>query len=542
MARANGAPKRATSLSTGERRLGYGWPLAMLPFLPVPMDVAQQAYVQARAEERIRTGNDVTAEETELNPQLRYDFIWKGGQNHVVAIYQPRFVYTHTFSRPSIDPTVVNPATLNTTDPNNTPLSYLHNGGVGIEMVRPRYRDLALPVRRVRPDHDDVASRPGAVGRRRAAARPESDHPVDDLRALHAAVLADAVLRAHQAESARRTHAGLRLQRVRRRRQRVTRSHRAHVGARREPRARCRRDPRRPLHDDHRRRSNHHGLRGRPHAAPSSCARRPRSRGATGIRATCRPSSSAARASAATRSAGSRSTRSPRRACSTTRIRSSGSTRARRRRADHRATAITCRSVSIAKATPWIDLFSGELEQRAVGVGAVNYTIGKIDVPRPGLDGARVQHAALGREVPDHPDGRWRSLCARADVLGRRRPSLRLPGLLERDPLELDHANDRLRGPHVGPSPRALLARRGLRFRTEHGSTEFCGWLTVDVRLRSRAAAVSHAKARRRPMRWAGPRSSQRAPEKFRASVFPCEKRIAITSTPRRASCGPSPS
>lgn len=112
----------------------------MFPFLPVPMDVAQQAYVQARAEERIRTGNDVTAEETELNPQLRYDFIWKGGQNHVVAIYQPRFVYTHTFSRPTIDPTVVNPATLNTSDPNNTPLSALHNGGVGIEMVRPRYR------------------------------------------------------------------------------------------------------------------------------------------------------------------------------------------------------------------------------------------------------------------------------------------------------------------------------------------------------------------------------------------------------------------
>ena len=82
----------------------------MFPFLPVQMDVAQQAYVQARAEERIRTGNDVTAEETELNPQLRYDFIWKGGENHFVAIYQPRFVYTHTFSRPTVDPKVVNPA------------------------------------------------------------------------------------------------------------------------------------------------------------------------------------------------------------------------------------------------------------------------------------------------------------------------------------------------------------------------------------------------------------------------------------------------
>ena len=112
----------------------------MLPFFPVPMDVSQQAYVQARAEERIRTGNDVTAEETELNPQLRYDFIWKSGQNHFVASYLPRLVLTHTFSRPSVDEKLVNPATLNLTDPNNDPLSLLHNGGVGFEMVRPRFR------------------------------------------------------------------------------------------------------------------------------------------------------------------------------------------------------------------------------------------------------------------------------------------------------------------------------------------------------------------------------------------------------------------
>ena len=112
----------------------------MLPFLPVPMDVAQQAYVQARVEERVRTGNDVSAEETELNPLLRYDVIWKSGQNHAVAIYQPRFVFSHTFSRPTVDPLVVNPATLNTSDPNDAPLSALHNGGLGIEMVRQRYR------------------------------------------------------------------------------------------------------------------------------------------------------------------------------------------------------------------------------------------------------------------------------------------------------------------------------------------------------------------------------------------------------------------
>ena len=112
----------------------------MLTFFPVPMDVAQQVHVQIRAEERVRTGNDVTAEETELNPQLRYDFIWKGGQNHFVGIYQPRYVYTQTFSRPTIDPRVVNPASLNQGDPNDNPLSVLHNGGVGFEAVRNRYR------------------------------------------------------------------------------------------------------------------------------------------------------------------------------------------------------------------------------------------------------------------------------------------------------------------------------------------------------------------------------------------------------------------
>lgn len=113
---------------------------AMLPFFPVPMDVAQNASVQARVEERARTGNDVTAEETELNPQARYDLIWQGGQSHFVALYQPRLVYTHTFKRPTIDPTVVSPDTVNQKDPNDTPMSALHNVGVGLELLRPRWR------------------------------------------------------------------------------------------------------------------------------------------------------------------------------------------------------------------------------------------------------------------------------------------------------------------------------------------------------------------------------------------------------------------
>lgn len=113
----------------------------MLPFTAVmPMDVAQQGYVQARAEERVRIGSDINAAETELNPLLRYDLIWRGGQNHFVAIYNPRFIHTTSWDRTLPDPNLINPETLNLADPNATPLSALHNGGLGYEVVRPRWR------------------------------------------------------------------------------------------------------------------------------------------------------------------------------------------------------------------------------------------------------------------------------------------------------------------------------------------------------------------------------------------------------------------
>lgn len=126
---------------------------AMLPFLDIPMDVAQQGAVQLRAEERVRTGTDVTAHEQELQPQIRYDRIWDGGQSHFVALYQPRVVYSHISSTPDADFALVNPATLSTyeedpnvpggyrkSDPNQHPLSVLHNGGIGFEHVAPRWR------------------------------------------------------------------------------------------------------------------------------------------------------------------------------------------------------------------------------------------------------------------------------------------------------------------------------------------------------------------------------------------------------------------
>lgn len=113
----------------------------MLPFTAVmPMDVAQQAYVQARVEQRGKSGSDISAAESELNPLLRYDFIWRGGQNHFVAIYNPRFIYTVSGDPTLPDPNLINPLSLNLTDPNKTPFSALHNGGLGVEMVRDRWR------------------------------------------------------------------------------------------------------------------------------------------------------------------------------------------------------------------------------------------------------------------------------------------------------------------------------------------------------------------------------------------------------------------
>lgn len=104
------------------------------------MDVAQQAHVQVRGEERLRSGSDIDSAETEIGPQLRYDAIWRRGQDHFVALYQPRFIYSRFWGRELPDPNLVNPATLNLDDPNATPFSALHNGGVGYEAIRPRYR------------------------------------------------------------------------------------------------------------------------------------------------------------------------------------------------------------------------------------------------------------------------------------------------------------------------------------------------------------------------------------------------------------------
>jgi len=112
----------------------------MLPFSAVmPMDVENQVFVGVRAEERLRTATDIKTAESELNPSLRYDYIWKGGSDHFVALYRPRIIFTNVLGERTLpDPALINPNTLNTENP--PVFSALHFVGFGYEHSRPRYR------------------------------------------------------------------------------------------------------------------------------------------------------------------------------------------------------------------------------------------------------------------------------------------------------------------------------------------------------------------------------------------------------------------
>lgn len=113
----------------------------MLPFSAVTsMDVENQLSVQAHAEERVRSGSDIKTAEEELQPKIQYDYIWNEGQDHFVALYNPRLIYTSSWDRRFPDAKLVNPTSLNLEDPNKTPFSLLHNGGFGYERTRPRWR------------------------------------------------------------------------------------------------------------------------------------------------------------------------------------------------------------------------------------------------------------------------------------------------------------------------------------------------------------------------------------------------------------------
>ncbi|MCW5812146.1 MAG: hypothetical protein KIT84_14065 [Labilithrix sp.] len=104
------------------------------------MDVENQVAGSIRAEERLRSGSDIKAAETEINPLLRYDYIWKNGTKHFVALYNPRLIYTRYWDRRFPNPNRINPNTLNQDDPNDQPFSQLHKFGAGYEQIAPRWR------------------------------------------------------------------------------------------------------------------------------------------------------------------------------------------------------------------------------------------------------------------------------------------------------------------------------------------------------------------------------------------------------------------
>lgn len=113
----------------------------MLPFVAVgPMDVATQPGVGLRVEERVRRGSDISAAETEIDPTLKLDFIWSGGKDRFSILYSPRILLDSYWNQRFPDERLVNRGTINTRDPNKTPFSYLNNGGIDYESVHDRWR------------------------------------------------------------------------------------------------------------------------------------------------------------------------------------------------------------------------------------------------------------------------------------------------------------------------------------------------------------------------------------------------------------------
>lgn len=116
----------------------------MLPFATVaPMDVGQQVIVGAAAEERHRRGNDIKAFETEIDPLFQYNRFTNDGRDLFAFLYRPRFIYTRSFDRRFPDPNLVGAETINRTDPNDTPFSQLQQGGFVFQSRHARWR-LAL--------------------------------------------------------------------------------------------------------------------------------------------------------------------------------------------------------------------------------------------------------------------------------------------------------------------------------------------------------------------------------------------------------------
>ncbi len=123
----------------------------MLPFATLPpMDTTSTVAAQVRIEERGRFTNETTSLvvkpvtrpvlESEIAPQLRYDLVWEHGLSHFVALYTPRLIVPDTtnigtlrFSTPTADE--VNEAFTNNTTPPQQ-FGAFQNLSLGLDLER----------------------------------------------------------------------------------------------------------------------------------------------------------------------------------------------------------------------------------------------------------------------------------------------------------------------------------------------------------------------------------------------------------------------
>lgn len=125
----------------------------MLPFATLPpMDTTSAVALQVRLEERGRFTDEATSVaakpvtrpvlESELAPQLRYDLLWHHGFSHLVVLYAPRFIVPDTTDVGSL--TFSSPTREETNAANNAgtllPQQFgaFHNVGLGLEIEEKR--------------------------------------------------------------------------------------------------------------------------------------------------------------------------------------------------------------------------------------------------------------------------------------------------------------------------------------------------------------------------------------------------------------------
>ncbi|HQY64377.1 MAG: hypothetical protein IPF92_27305 [Myxococcales bacterium] len=125
----------------------------MLPFANLPpLDTTSLVAAQVRVEGRGRFTAETTSAavtpqtrpvlESELAPQLRYDLLWRHGFSHFVAIYAPRFIIPDTTNIDTLRFSAPTQQERDDSQANNTPLppqfGAFHNFALGLEIDQKR--------------------------------------------------------------------------------------------------------------------------------------------------------------------------------------------------------------------------------------------------------------------------------------------------------------------------------------------------------------------------------------------------------------------